>query len=167
MPDEDPTNPDDTRRGEADGSKPADDTDWETFADPETGQAETHSEHLPEGESPTMDRILQPAGGGSGARTPYRLLQRIGVGGMGEVWLAEQDKPIRRRVALKLIRGGFGSKEVIARFESERQALAMMEHPGIARVFDAGATSPWSTSRATPSPSTAIGSGPRSRSAST
>jgi len=97
---------------------------------------------LPEdGESPTIDRVLQPASEeGAAPRTPYRLLQRIGVGGMGEVWLAEQSQPIRRRVALKLIRGGFGSKEVVARFESERQALAMMDHPGIARVYDAGTT---------------------------
>ncbi len=92
-----------------------------------------------EPESPTLDRLLEPAATGGGpARTPYRLLQRIGVGGMGEVWLAEQSEPIRRRVALKLIRGGFGSKEVVARFESERQALAMMDHPGIARVYEAG-----------------------------
>ncbi len=96
---------------------------------------------LGEPESPTLDRVLHPAApDGVAPRTPYRLLQRIGVGGMGEVWLAEQEKPIRRRVALKLIRGGFGSKEVIARFESERQALALMDHPGIARVYDAGTT---------------------------
>jgi serine/threonine protein kinase/tetratricopeptide (TPR) repeat protein len=94
-----------------------------------------------EPESPTLDRVLHPeTADGADPRTPYRLLQRIGVGGMGEVWLAEQDKPIRRRVALKLIRGGFGSREVVARFESERQALALMDHPGIARVYDAGAT---------------------------
>jgi non-specific serine/threonine protein kinase/serine/threonine-protein kinase len=94
-----------------------------------------------EPESPTLDRVLQPeATDGAPPRTPYRLLQRIGVGGMGEVWLAEQDKPIRRRVALKLIRGGLGSREVIARFESERQALALMDHPGIARVYEAGTT---------------------------
>ena len=71
---------------------------------------------------------------------PYRLLQRVGEGGMGEVWEAEQEKPIRRRVALKLIKLGLDSKEVIARFESERQALALMSHPGVAKVFDAGTT---------------------------
>ncbi|HVS01240.1 MAG TPA: serine/threonine-protein kinase, partial [Thermoanaerobaculia bacterium] len=70
---------------------------------------------------------------------PYRLLERIGEGGMGEVWLAEQQAPIRRRVALKLIKPGMGSREVVARFEAERQALALMGHPGIARVLDAGA----------------------------
>ncbi len=70
---------------------------------------------------------------------PYRLLQKIGEGGMGEVWLAEQDKPIRRRVALKLIKLGMDTKQVVARFEAERQALALMNHPNVAKVFDAGA----------------------------
>ncbi len=70
----------------------------------------------------------------------YLLAEKIGEGGMGEVWLAEQRQPVRRRVALKLIKGGLGSREVIARFESERQALALMDHPGIAKVFDAGST---------------------------
>ncbi len=71
---------------------------------------------------------------------PYRLLQKIGEGGMGEVWVAEQQKPLRRRVALKLIKPGMDTRGVIARFESERQALAMMDHPAIAKVFDAGET---------------------------
>jgi eukaryotic-like serine/threonine-protein kinase len=71
---------------------------------------------------------------------PYRLLQQIGEGGMGKVWLAEQTYPIRRRVALKLIRAGMDTREVVARFESERQALALMDHPAIAKVFDAGST---------------------------
>ena len=71
---------------------------------------------------------------------PYRLLQMIGEGGMGEVWLAEQTEPIRRRVALKVIKAGMDTKQVIARFEAERQALAMMDHRSIARVFDAGTT---------------------------
>jgi serine/threonine protein kinase len=70
----------------------------------------------------------------------YRLLQRIGEGGMGEVWLAEQREPVRRRVALKLVKAGMNTREVMARFESERQALALMDHTGIAKVFDAGAT---------------------------
>jgi eukaryotic-like serine/threonine-protein kinase len=71
---------------------------------------------------------------------PYRLLQRIGVGGMGEVWLAEQKEPISRRVAIKLIRAGMDNREVVARFESERQALALMDHPAIAKVLDAGSS---------------------------
>src|SRR4029077_5906904 len=70
----------------------------------------------------------------------YHLLQRIGLGGMGEVWQAEQKEPVRRRVALKLVKAGMNTREVIARFESERQALALMEHPAIAKVFDAGST---------------------------
>jgi non-specific serine/threonine protein kinase/serine/threonine-protein kinase len=70
----------------------------------------------------------------------YHLLQKIGEGGMGEVWVAEQKEPVRRRVALKLIKAGMNSREVIARFESERQALALMDHPAIAKVLDAGAT---------------------------
>jgi eukaryotic-like serine/threonine-protein kinase len=70
----------------------------------------------------------------------YRLLQKIGEGGMGEVWLAEQREPVRRRVALKLVKAGMDTREVIGRFESERQALALMEHPAIAKVYDAGST---------------------------
>lgn len=68
----------------------------------------------------------------------YRLIECLGEGGMGSVFLAEQIEPIRRRVALKLIKLGMSTKEVIARFEAERQALAVMDHPSIARVFDAG-----------------------------
>ena len=71
---------------------------------------------------------------------PYKLLQEIGEGGMGVVWMAEQLEPVRRRVALKVIKPGMDSRQVIARFESERQALAMMDHPSIAKVLDAGTT---------------------------
>jgi len=70
----------------------------------------------------------------------YKLLQRIGEGGFGTVWMAEQREPVRRRVALKVIKLGMDTKQVIARFEAERQALALMDHPNIAKVFDAGAT---------------------------
>src|SRR5476651_1946963 len=70
----------------------------------------------------------------------YKLLEKIGEGGVGVVFMAEQEEPVRRRVALKLIKPGMDTREVIARFESERQALALMDHPNIARVFDAGAT---------------------------
>ena len=71
---------------------------------------------------------------------PYKILETLGEGGMGVVYLAEQTKPIRRCVALKVIKPGMDSRAVIARFESERQALALMDHSGVARVFDAGTT---------------------------
>jgi len=71
---------------------------------------------------------------------PYKLLQQIGEGGFGVVYMAEQEKPVRRMVALKIVKPGMDTAQVIARFESERQALALMDHPNIARVFDAGAT---------------------------
>jgi serine/threonine protein kinase/tetratricopeptide (TPR) repeat protein len=70
----------------------------------------------------------------------YRLIQKLGEGGMGEVYEAEQTSPVTRRVALKVIKWGLDTKEVVARFETERQALALMDHPCIARVFDAGST---------------------------
>src|SRR5204863_6591982 len=68
------------------------------------------------------------------------LLQQIGEGGMGVVWMAEQKEPVQRKVALKVIKPGMDSRQVIARFEAERQALSMMDHVNIARVLDAGAT---------------------------
>jgi serine/threonine protein kinase len=88
------------------------------------------------------DATRTGASAGSAAESigPYRLLQKVGEGGMGEVWLAEQVEPIRRRVAVKLIKAGMDTKQVVARFEAERQALALMDHPSIARVFDAGET---------------------------
>ena len=70
----------------------------------------------------------------------YKLLQQIGEGGCGVVFMAEQEEPVRRRVALKIIKAGMDTRSVIARFEAERQALALMDHPNIAKVFDAGAT---------------------------
>ena len=70
----------------------------------------------------------------------YKLMEQIGEGGMGAVWMAEQTEPIQRRVALKVIKEGMDSKQVLARFEAERQALALMEHPNIAKVLDAGKT---------------------------
>jgi serine/threonine protein kinase/WD40 repeat protein len=83
--------------------------------------------------APTQEHLGQTIG-------RYKLLQKIGEGGCGIVYLAEQQEPVRRRVALKVIKLGMDTKEVIARFEAERQALALMDHPNIARVFDAGAT---------------------------
>jgi len=71
---------------------------------------------------------------------PYKLLQQIGEGGFGTVFMAEQTRPVQRKVALKVIKPGMDSSQIIARFEAERQALAMMDHVNIARVFDAGAT---------------------------
>ena len=71
---------------------------------------------------------------------PYKLLQQIGEGGMGVVFMAEQTEPIQRTVALKIIKPGMDTRQVIARFEAERQALAMMDHPNIAKVLDAGTT---------------------------
>src|SRR5882672_7703584 len=71
---------------------------------------------------------------------PYRLLKELGTGGMGQVWLAEQTGPVRRRVALKLIKAGMYDASVIQRFQAERQSLAIMDHPAIAKVFDAGTT---------------------------
>jgi tetratricopeptide (TPR) repeat protein len=72
---------------------------------------------------------------------PYKLLEQIGEGGMGTVWMAQQTEPVKRVVALKLIKAGMDSRQVIARFEAERQALALMDHPNIARVLDGGTTS--------------------------
>lgn len=101
----------------------------------------------PEDRTPTWRS--EPAQGGDpssvGERAgdrigPYRLIERIGEGGFGTVWLAEQDQPIRRQVALKIIKPGMDSREVIARFEQERQALALMDHPNIAKVLEAGTT---------------------------
>ncbi len=90
---------------------------------------------------PTAARTIDFGESVAGANIgPYRLLELVGEGGMGEVWLAEQKVPVRRRVALKLVKPGMDTREVVARFQSERQALALMDHPAIAKVFDAGST---------------------------
>jgi eukaryotic-like serine/threonine-protein kinase len=83
---------------------------------------------------------LAPVGIAGATIGRYTLVEKLGEGGMGEVWLADQTEPVRRRVALKLIKAGMNSREVVRRFESERQALALMDHPAIAKVFDAGST---------------------------
>src|SRR5439155_5442979 len=70
----------------------------------------------------------------------YKLLERIGEGGFGTVYVAEQREPVKRRVALKILKLGMDTKQVVARFEAERQALAMMDHPNIAKVLDGAAT---------------------------
>jgi serine/threonine protein kinase/WD40 repeat protein len=89
--------------------------------------------------TPTVDET-PPAEGPGSCIGPYKLLQQIGEGGMGVVYMAEQEEPVRRKVALKVIKPGMDSKQVVARFEAERQALALMDHTNIARVFDAGTT---------------------------
>jgi WD40 repeat protein/serine/threonine protein kinase len=90
-------------------------------------------------EGPTVD--LRPITENLGDRIGrYKLLQKIGEGGMGVVYMAEQEEPVRRKVALKIIKLGMDTKQVVARFEAERQALALMDHPNIARVLDGGAT---------------------------
>ncbi|MBL8760089.1 MAG: serine/threonine protein kinase [Phycisphaerae bacterium] len=88
--------------------------------------------------SPTASRAIGPVAGDMIG--PYRILETIGEGGFGMVYLAEQREPVRRRVALKVLKAGMDSTEVVARFQGERQALALMDHPNIAKVFDAGMT---------------------------
>ena len=115
-------------------------------------KAEKFFETDPEGNASSLEdqRLARPAGGiGPNNDSEsldtrvgrYRLLEKLGEGGCGIVYLAEQMEPVRRRVALKIIRLGMDTENVIARFEMERQALAMMDHPNIASVYDAGATS--------------------------
>ncbi len=96
-----------------------------------TGVSRKKTEPPPDNSSSTKTKFPERIG-------PYKLLEQIGEGGMGLVWRAEQEEPVRRRVALKVIKHGMDSSQVLARFEAERQALAMMEHPHIAKVFDAG-----------------------------
>jgi eukaryotic-like serine/threonine-protein kinase len=94
---------------------------------------EPAAEDIPTTDSSALDRLGTVIG-------PYKLLQQIGEGGFGVVYMAEQDQPVRRRVALKIIKPGMDSAQVVARFEAERQALALMEHHNIAKVYDAGTT---------------------------
>ncbi len=94
------------------------------------------------GDFPPRSAASQADGGTTGERIgPYKLLQKLGEGGMGTVWLAEQSEPVRRKVAVKVIKAGMDSALVVARFEAERQALALMDHPNIAKILDAGTTS--------------------------
>ena len=94
--------------------------------------------------APTRDEsVAAPNSSGESIGTKigrYKLLELIGEGGFGNVFMAEQESPIRRKVALKIIKAGMDTKQVIARFEAERQALALMDHENIAKVLDAGAT---------------------------
>jgi len=95
---------------------------------PSEPEDETHARPVTPGANAPADRI-----------GPYKILQILGSGGMGVVYMAEQTEPVSRRVALKVVKLGMDTKEVVARFEAERQALALMDHPGIAKVYDAGA----------------------------
>jgi tetratricopeptide (TPR) repeat protein/tRNA A-37 threonylcarbamoyl transferase component Bud32 len=99
---------------------------------------DTPGQVLPEDERST--EALSPPSSPPERIGNYCILQKIGEGGMGEVYHAQQETPVRRRVALKIIKWGMDTKQVVARFEAERQALAMMDHPGIAKIYDAGAT---------------------------
>src|SRR5688572_15816210 len=102
-------------------------TDDENVNDP-TPDADATRSHEPQGAS-TARKIGR-----------YELLEKIGEGGMGEVWVARQTEPVKRKVALKLIQEGRDSRNVVQRFEQERQALALMDHPNIAKILDGGLT---------------------------
>ncbi len=91
----------------------------------------------PAAETASFDAPVADIGSSVG---PYRLMEQVGEGGMGLVFVAEQFQPVRRKVALKIIKPGMDTRQVVARFEAERQALALMDHPNIAKVFDAGTT---------------------------
>ena len=91
--------------------------------------------------TPAVDRRLSPADEKPGDTIDrYKLVEQIGEGGWGVVWLAQQDRPLRRQLALKIVKLGMDTKAVVARFAAERQAVAMMDHPNIARLYDAGVT---------------------------
>src|SRR5262245_36740895 len=94
----------------------------------------------PEAVVPTVDEASHREQPGT-VIGPYKLLEQIGEGGFGVVFAAEQTHPVRRKVALKILKAGMDTRQVVARFEAERQALAIMDHPNIARVFDGGAPS--------------------------
>src|SRR5437016_5075757 len=98
-----------------------------------------HVGNVPHADSPPTEGagVAEEVGSRIG---PYKLLQRLGEGGMGTVWVAEQTEPVKRRVAVKVIKPGMDSRQVIRRFEAERQALALMDHANIAKVLDAGTT---------------------------
>src|SRR5437667_5639072 len=104
------------------------------------GDAQAEAAHEPGDDLSTLpesDMVLERTGMVIGR---YKLLQQIGEGGFGIVFMAEQTEPVQRKVALKVIKAGMDTREIIARFEAERQALALMDHPNIARIFDAGVT---------------------------
>src|SRR5262245_21498129 len=90
--------------------------------------------------APATEVAEGPPAAGRVFASRYKLLEEIGEGGMGTVWLAQQTEPVKRLVAVKFVKAGLDSKQVLARFEQERQALALMDHPHIARVLDGGET---------------------------
>src|SRR5262249_16042058 len=90
--------------------------------------------------SPRFESPTVPEQGGHVLAGRYKLQEEIGEGGMGTVWMAQQTTPVKRLVAVKLVKAGMDSKEGLARFEQERQALALMDHPNIAKVLDGGTT---------------------------
>src|SRR5205085_413286 len=94
--------------------------------------------YLGEAPAPPDQPLTNQAGSVIAGR--YTLVEMIGEGGMGEVWVAKQSEPVKRRVALKLIKAGMDTRAVLQRFEAERQALALMQHPNIAQVLDGGMT---------------------------
>src|SRR5262245_52225821 len=103
--------------------------------------SEEESRFLPDEPAQSPTALSAPVTEKAGDRIGhYKLLQQIGEGGCGIVYMAEQEEPVRRRVALKVIKLGMDTKSVIARFEAERQALALMDHPNIAKVLEAGST---------------------------
>jgi serine/threonine protein kinase/tetratricopeptide (TPR) repeat protein len=111
-----------------------------SFLDKPAAQLEGTSD-VPPGQCLDADKLPETPLEGVGSRIgPYKLLQQIGEGGMGVVFMAEQQEPVRRMVALKVIKAGMDTAQVIARFEAERQALALMDHPNIAKVLEAGTT---------------------------
>ncbi|HEV3022269.1 MAG TPA: serine/threonine-protein kinase, partial [Pirellulales bacterium] len=104
------------------------------------GEADATQTHAPNQQPPTEDYGDPTARVGAILAGKYKLIEEIGEGGMGSVYLAQQTEPVKRAVAVKVIKAGMDSKAVLTRFEAERQALAMMDHPNIAKVLDAGTT---------------------------
>src|SRR5262245_14313867 len=104
-------------------------------ADEQAGGMLDHGSEFDAG-PPTIPAHVLAADGIFAGR--FKLRQKLGEGGMGEVWVADQTEPVQRRVALKVVRPGFGSARMLARFDQERQALALMDHPNVAKVLDAG-----------------------------
>jgi tRNA A-37 threonylcarbamoyl transferase component Bud32 len=105
-----------------------------------TLEHDSRQDEVSESGFPATKTAVSPNSGQLRQIGPYKLLEEIGHGGMGEVWLAQQTEPVSRRVAIKLIKSQLTGRMEVARFEAERQALALMDHPNIAKVFDAGTT---------------------------